>query len=328
MIVIPYNISARDHVASLYYRNCFEALPNDKGINIISEDVISSGDGFKSIEVRLSMDPQEIIANNDTEIYDGTIDGGDVFFCLRECLMVQTTIDFYEINCAETKISIRVDLTGGFASFNMSANLEQSAADVVSKTMKYDEFLEVYQCNRKKEKLTNPKPLTQGDMIRVCVRSNNSDKVNVKQITTLELSQIGGQKFSAISDGKSTVSELVVTEGDECTDETCMAMIQILSMFFNEDEPENLVVTGQVQMTLASRRQLSEHVTQMVYFDQRHLVSIHDRVRGNEDQDDSKGSFHMSVKLANDSHSAFSAGKCFKLGMAYLVVNLLYFVSQ
>lgn len=291
---------------------CFDKLPEDAGIEVISENATETGNGFQSVVVKVGVDIPKIGSQSNPNIYNGTDEGGNITICLKECL--HTEDNAYVVLCDDTNINLEVDLTGGFASFDLTANLERTEADVVEEEVTYDKFVNAYLCDDAKEPLDSSAVYTQNSILKICVKSSNSDVIDIENIEELQLHQ-ADLMFDAIKGGKSTISTLV---RKNCQNNICQVAIQMLAMFFSDNDPEDLVATGRVRMKFPNadgNRYLKEDA--VIGFDKytlrelmnlpgRERVSANDLVKGEEEV-----GFETTVKLAKDVESGQKMGTSF-----------------
>lgn len=307
VMIVPFNVSNREYTSAIYYKDCFTELPDNEGIKIISVDEVGSGGGFLSIEVKLAMDLPKIINISNTEVYSGTEEGGDVHFCLKECLQSENAT--IVVHCVDTNVTVAADLTSEFASFNLTADLDRNDAEKVQKKVGYDDYVHAFICDNARKPLENNPPFTQGDALSICVESTKTEIVEIQRIEEMTLIQNEVNKFSAIENGKSTVATLVSTDGDNCLDNICQAKVQLLAMFFSQEDPDDLMVTGQVRLSLALdniKRHLVEDSFSLGSYELQNLRNIHKRERVSNKvavANDNNGGFETSVKLKSDFKS-------------------------
>jgi len=254
IIEIPYNISNHYFNANVYKKDCKTTLNDNDGVDIISQEIAASESSFSKVNVQLSLNAQKLIANTST-IYNGTELGGNVEFCIRQSLFLDNSFSLEkEVNFIETNLNVQLDLIGGIGSFIM-ADLERIEADYEYEEINYDDYVNVFHCSNNKANLgSNPSvALTQGDILNVCVSSTEPNFIQISQIKKLTLSQDGGKSFEALlSNGNPKYETLVSNDKkDECDDGICRVQVQLLAMFFSQDSPEALHVTGQVQLNIA-----------------------------------------------------------------------------
>ena len=120
--------------------------------------------------------------------------------------------------------------------------------------MDYSDYVTAYQCAEGSEGSEILGQYSQGDVLKICVKSTDSSIVQVESIKSLTLSQTGtgaGGAFSYISNGDVADDEIVETACDTSTSpvHVCHADMLLLGRYFGVDEPGDLVTaSGSVEL--------------------------------------------------------------------------------
>jgi hypothetical protein len=154
------------------------------------------------------------------------------------------------INFYETNVTITVDLTAGFELTDIVTT--RTSADSENANLELDYPVTAYACSDDNIEDESPDPLAQGSFLQVCVKIDGSvqtKNIIVEDILTFTVSQPGG----------ATASETITNASpDALTDKVCResgicnVKTQLLSKFFAEASPGNLLVTGTAILAFGS----------------------------------------------------------------------------
>jgi hypothetical protein len=175
------------------------------------------------------------------EINKGTANVG---FCLRVDYNYIDNDGIIEgINFFETNVTIDVDLTANFTLTGI--NINRDIVENENATAEFDYPVEAYFCLDDNSEVENPKPLTQGSTLQVCVKIDESvviENILIEDILTFVISQPTGTAINSesITDGLPDVlTDKVCRESGICNVKT-----QLQSKFFTETVPGDLRVDG------------------------------------------------------------------------------------
>ena len=167
-----------------------------------------------------------------------------------------------KMNFANTNVTVTVEMD---ANFNIAAiDTERKEATKEDLALDYSDYLSAYQCAEGSEgvELTAGQQYSQGDGLKICVKSLSPDIVQVESIKSLTLSQAdlgagAGDPFNYISDGEVADAEIASTTCAGTTLIVCHVDMQLLGRYFAVDEPGDLTATGSVELTFPTGRRLT-----------------------------------------------------------------------
>jgi hypothetical protein len=152
----------------------------------------------------------------------------------------------------------------------MDANFEIKTIDAEEEdaiednlTLDYSKYVSAYQCSEGSEDVELiGQEYSQGDELKICVKSTDSSIVQVGSIKSLVLSQAGtvaGADFAYITGG--VVADVVIASTACDTSispaHVCHADMQLLGRYFAVDEPGDLTASGSVELTFPTGRRLT-----------------------------------------------------------------------
>ena len=156
-----------------------------------------------------------------------------------------------KMNFVNTNVTVKVEMD---ANFNITAiDAERKDAIKQDLTLDYSDYVTAYQCAEGSEGSEILGQYSQGDVLKICVKSTDPSIVQVGSIKSLTLSQTGtgaGGAFSYISNGDVADDEIVETACDTSTSpvHVCHADMQLLGRYFGVDEPGDLTASGSVEL--------------------------------------------------------------------------------
>ena len=190
--------------------------------------------------------------------------GGVFDMCLESAVFLMLAGTKEKMNFVNTNLTVTVEMD---ANFNITAiNAERKDVREEELTLDYSNFVTAYQCEKDSEdvQLTGQQ-YSQGDVLKICVKSSDSGIVQVERIKSLTLSQAGpgaGDSYSYITDGEPTSVEIASTACDKSITpaHVCYADMQLLGRYFSVEEPGDLTATGSVELTFSTGRRLTVDV--------------------------------------------------------------------
>ena len=242
--------------------------------------------------------------------------GPDPFYREIQFLEVQYRIEVDSLTDFNTTIDVfRIEATDG-------------NADGVE-FINYEEEIEVYQCRDNFDEITSPVPLTQGDFLQLCVTTVADSSFGVHSIKELDVSQTDTTPdLYPYIDGFIT-SPIAFTEciDSNTTSAVCRAKMQLVSVWFDLDEPDDLFANGTVKLDYVGRR-LSVDVPVSL----RYGKAASNAVGAARDLAEEEGgpSFGIEVSIEGNGASmgesdaaGLSIGGLFSAGMAFLASFLV-----
>jgi hypothetical protein len=173
---LVFNVSdyiIQNYVGYIIYdsHECSDGVNNDitdggyfDGVITVDGTVQEDGWGIREVLLATIISPEDI-RNSKAYIPDGN--DAHVDFCVRFGLFNNdpSDPDSLEINFVEQKITLYVDLTDGFS-------VSDTVVEAKAATQKTDTdafFVIAFLCTSTGNEITDPEPLSQGEVVRVCV---------------------------------------------------------------------------------------------------------------------------------------------------------------
>jgi len=269
---------------------------------------------------------------NQTEVESSSIwtankTGGYSEFCIRVSNYLEEGSDPFarEIHFLEIEYKIEVD---SLTDFNASITVDRiDATDGGTEEINYEEEITVYQCEDDYSMITSPPPLTQGDFLQLCVKTITGSKFGVNSIKELDVSQeddtpslypyVDGFIASPLAE---SACDLTVANTSAAV---CKAKMQLLSAYFDLDDPADLFANGTVKLDYVGRR-LSVDVPVSLRYNSDGAVGAE---AGRALAEEGGASFGLEVGLSGETGesaaSALSMGALFSAGMAFLASGML-----
>jgi len=250
-LLIDFNISNRVFDIDVFQTDCVTTVT---GALKETEIVMGLGDGFKKVAVSVEIDQAEIEGNN---VWTSSANGGEIDFCIVMKLFLNETRDDL-IQFMETQFKITVDKTTHFTIAEVATDRISARRGGVE-NIDYEVDIDAYQCEDDgKRKI--PTPMTQGDIMQVCVKVDESTKsiFEVDQIYSFDITQgAGGTPVKVLyNDGNSMqYPTLTDVQKIDLPNNIIKVKFQLLGNFFLvQDDPDSLKVTGKVKLALANTR--------------------------------------------------------------------------
>ena len=294
----------------------------DFPINYKTADIVEDGNSTEiDVEFFWTYNQTEV---ESSDIWTANMTGGYSKFCIRVSNYLEETDDFSrEIHFLEVKYEIQVD---SLTDFNTTIDVARiDATDGGIEEINYEEEIEVYQCKDNFDEITSPVPLTQGDFLQLCVTTVTGSKFGVHSIKELDVSQVDTTpSLYPYVDGfiDSPLAETACLEDAKNTSAAvCKAKMQLLSAYFDLDDPADLFANGTVKLDYVGRRLTVDVPVSLRYSDS--VVPEAGRALAEE----GGASFGLEVGLSGEAGesdaTALSMGALFSAGMAFFAAGML-----
>jgi len=261
-----------------------------------------------------------------SDIWYANKTGGHLDFCIKVNNYLKENEDpFYrEIHFLEVKYRIEVDSLTDFNSTIETFRLDALDGNADgTEFINYEEEIEVFQCRDDFTEITSPVPLTQGDFLQVCVHTEDGSKFGVHSIKELDVSQEDNTPdLYPYIDGfvPSPLAETVCKDSNT-TVAICRAKMQLLSSYFDLDNPANLFANGTVKLDYVGRR-LSVDVPLNIQYNKDDSVEGGDRMLAGEDGQ----SFGMNIEVSSeesDENTGFTTKGLFATAVTFVTGSML-----
>lgn len=335
LFVMSTNYTMHDHHydVQLFESDCLTAPTGDYG-NFPLIFILADNDPTAGLE----LDVELFFLYNQTMIETSSLwtankTGGYSEFCIRVSNYLAEEEDAFssgpaaaggeyetEINFLEVIYRIEVD---SITEFDTSVNIERiSATDGGVDFIDYEETIDVYQCDDSFTEITSPPELTQGDYLQVCVSTAAGSNFGVHSIKELDVSQDSANVYpyvDAYLDSPLTFTDCTASNQ---TDAICKAKMQLLAIYFEDEDPSNLDVEGTVKLDYVGRR-LSVDVPVSVSLKSSGARSAAvAAAEGGRKLEESGSSFAMEVKITSaedeSGSSALSVASMMSTAVAFL----------
>jgi len=244
--IFNYKVSQRNFTVELRdYDNC-NVTSSDGSLVLTTSEALDVGPYKQSIAT-IDVD-QSVVAPSDFFRYGGTFnETGYYEFCIRIDLLSPDNSE--SVHFLETKTNITVDLTKGFDVISISTDRDN--ATETNETAELEYSVLAYQCTSSTSN-EQTSTLTQGSIATICVETNSTSGVYVDTITELEFHQ---DDFTYVAITEGTTQGL--TSLDCNNNEVCVTETQMISEFFTDLDPSDIIVNGTVVMKFGRGRRLS-----------------------------------------------------------------------
>jgi hypothetical protein len=261
MLSQSYNISNHAFSVRYYKRDCKTELVHSiyQKTNVITGD--EAHHGFVQIDSSAVLNSSEVFHEDRDGIYNGDKNGGNVALCIRNDLFL-TDEKNISMNFLEKKVNLTLNLAT--AGFSFDADSHRTDASENEKIyVDYSKYVEAYQCDPSNAGDTNYEgTYMQGSVLHICVKSKNSQVIDVVTLTNLVVEQDvdndSGESFQYITDG---VYDNQITHIDCETNispiEICIAELNLLAMFFEDANFSSLKVSGDIELAPSSGEEVS-----------------------------------------------------------------------
>lgn len=219
----------------------------------------NSDGAVREIETELEWTYNQTLVES-SDIWTANKTGGYSEFCIKVNNYLPEGADpFYrEIQFLEVRYKIEVDSLTDFNATIDVFRIEATDGNADgTEFINYEEVIDVYQCTDTFEMLTSPvAPLTQGDFLQLCVTTVADSKFGVHSIKELDVSQEDTTPdLYPYIDGF-VASPIAFTEciDSNTTAAVCRAKMQLVSVWFDLENPDDLFANGTVKLDYVGRR--------------------------------------------------------------------------
>ena len=299
-LVLSYNISNRAYRLDVFDHDCAAEIEG----SLYHTDVVNSlGHGYMNVTTLIAIDQTTIEDNS--AIWSNTTDGGQIQFCVRMTLLMQSDEEDIAINVDEARYTINVDKTTGFDLTDIT--LERTAIRVGGTVdIDYEVNIAAFQCEDNYSELSPIPALTQGDLLQVCVKVEDANSTfKVEYIKDLTITQNGNSNspILVVRNGTDfTFDELTFSECDGGYNQICRMKFQLFVSFFDNSVPPYLTVSGVVKLKLKleanNNRNLDESQNIRSFRDEV------DQLKVRELDVTVQNGFALDVALSNDIESS------------------------
>ena len=133
------------------------------------------------------------------------------------------------------------------------------ATDNAPVGLEYSNYVKAYQCDPSDvDNEAYAGTYVQGSVLNICVRSNDPQVIDINTITNMLVEQdvddgaTIGKKFQYITDGAYNSAIANVDCDTNVTPKVCIGELNLMGMFFEEANPPNLKVSGDVTLSTDS----------------------------------------------------------------------------
>jgi hypothetical protein len=265
-LLAPFNASNRVHETIVLSPNCIDDFTGTAAdaFNVTDTPDESLGSGFISYVSKILVDISKMNNTGYWKDLPGGALGGVFGLCLESAVFLMLDGTNEKMNFVNTNLTVTVEMDADFQI--KTINAERKDASEEELTLNYSDFVTAYQCEKDSEdvQLTGQE-YSQGDVLKICVKSTDSGIVQVGSIKSLTLSQAGpgaGGSFPYITDGIVADAEIAATACDNSITpaHVCHADMQLLGRYFSVEEPGELTASGSVELTFSTGRRLTVDV--------------------------------------------------------------------
>jgi len=325
-----YLLDDRSYDVELFKLDCETAPTGIDTFPLIFKDGTESISGSEITTLLEWTYNQTMVESSD--IWTANKTGGYSEFCIRVSNYLPTEVTgadpFYrEIHFLEATYRIEVD---SLTDFNTTIdvfriNATDGNADG-TEFIDYEEEITVYQCGDDFAEITSPPPLTQGDFLQLCVTTQTGSKFGVHSIKELDVQQEDASPdLYPYIDGfiTSPIAFTACTDSNT-TSAVCRAKMQLVSVWFDLEEPADLFANGTVKLDYVGRR-LSVDVPMNV----RTGSVIGSNAEGARALAEEGNAFAIDVSIegtpevGESDATVLSAGGLFSAAMAFLAAGLV-----
>ena len=243
--------------------NCIDEFTGTAAdaFNVTDTPAESLGGGFISYVSKILVDISKMNNTGYWKDLPGGALGGVFGMCLESAVFLMLDGTKEKMNFVNTNLTVTVEMDANFEIKTINAERKEASEEEL--TLDYSDFVKAYQCEEDSvgAELTGQE-YSQGDMLKICVKSTNSDIVQVESIKSLTLSQAGpgaGGSFPYITEGVVADAEIASTACDKSITpaHVCHADMQLLGRYFSVEEPGDLTASGSVELSFATGRRLT-----------------------------------------------------------------------
>ena len=264
-LLAPYNASNREHKTTVLTPDCITPFPEvvAEAFTVTNTEPMSLGDGFIAYNSTIAVDISKVNETTWWTALSGGALGGVLDVCLESAIYLSLSGELEKMNFVNTNLTLTVEMDANFEVTTIDA--ERKDATQENLDVDYSDYVTAYQCVESDlvNKATNQE-YSQGDELKICVKSLNPAIVEVESIKSLTLSQEdapSGNDFDYITDGLPVDDEIAATDCDtNISPNVCHADMQLLGRYFAVESPGDLTASGSVELTFSTGRRLTVDV--------------------------------------------------------------------
>ncbi len=252
MLSQNYNISNHAFDVKYYKHDCKTELIHSvyQQNNVISG--IEANPVFIKLESSAIFNSSEFFYADLDGIYNGDESGGYVNICIRSDIFL-TDEKIVSMNFLEKRVDIFVSLHSASFNFDIDA-YRTGTSENENIDVDYSKYVEGYQCDPNNAGDANYEgTYAQGSILNICVRSKNPQVIDVETFLNILVEQdvdVNGKKFQYITDGAYHDGITHIDcETNSSPIKICVGELNLLGIFFEEGNPPNLKVSGDMTFT-------------------------------------------------------------------------------
>lgn len=249
----------RNHTVEIFHRNCEDLLENEV-ISIYSQNSNILGE----LDINLNLETANI--NNNEEIYfENENSLPTIEFCVRVNLILDSDPSTV-VSFLETVVIINLDLS---LNFNLAEGFiyERNDPAIITQNAIIDYSIDACLCETPIVSVGDtcdsiPEisgPFSSGTILGICLNTDSSDVI-INRIVELILTQDGQEKGGQpIENGVfNELTNLVTSNGLSGSGRNIAINTRLVDDFFEDQEPEDILARGVVEIEFANRRQLQK----------------------------------------------------------------------
>jgi len=319
-----YLLDDRSYDIELFKVDCESAPSGIDNFPLVFKKAVETPIGTEiSTEIEWTYNQTKI---ESSDLWTANKTGGYSEFCIRLSNYLPEGGDAFarEIHFLEIKYKIEVD---SLTDFNATIDVFRiDATDGGTEVINYEDEIEVFQCDDTYTEIASPPALTQGDFLQLCVKTLADSKFGVHSIKELDLSQEDSTPslypyVDGFIDSPLAESDCKL-EVKNTTDAVCKTKMQLLSAYFDLDDPADLFANGTLKLDYVGRR-LTVDVPVNLRVGESALAA---EGRALAESNEEGASFGLEVSLSGSGESdasALSMGGLFSAGLAFLAAGMV-----
>jgi hypothetical protein len=253
-----YNISNRAFEVKYYRNDCkSELLYSISEQSYVRSDVGMNA-GFLKLETTAILNSTEVGYDDRDDIYTGDSGGGYVALCIKADLFMSDDKNI-SMNSLEKRVNITVNLEMASFSIDEIDTDRTDATDNAPVGFDYSNYVKAYQCDPSDvDNEDYARIYVQGSVLNICVKSNNPEVIDIDTITNVLVEQdvdddvTNGKKYQYIADGAYNSAIANIDCDTISSPKICIGELNLMTMFFEETNPPNLKVSGDVTLSTDS----------------------------------------------------------------------------
>jgi len=319
-----YLLDDRSYDIELFKVDCESAPSGIDNFPLVFKKAVETPIGTEiSTEIEWTYNQTKI---ESSDLWTANKTGGYSEFCIRLSNYLPEGGDAFarEIHFLEIKYKIEVD---SLTDFNTTIDVTRiDATDGGTEVINYEEDIEVFQCDDTYTEIASPPALTQGDYLQLCVKTVADSKFGVHSVKELDLSQQDSTpSLYPYVDG---FIDSPLAESDckmdvkNTTDAVCKTKMQLLSAYFDLDDPADLFANGTLKVDYVGRRLTVDVPVNLRVGD--NALSAEGRALAEADEDGAPFGIEVSLSGGGESDAfALSMGGLFSAAVAFLAAGMV-----